>query len=326
MSDQAATRATPDPDVSVVVITRDRWPLLQRTLRALEALPTRPHVLVVDNGSGDGTSAEVRRCHPGVELIRLVANAGPAGRNLGVRAATTPFVAFADDDSWWEPEALPRAVSLLAANPRLGLLAGSVLVGPGRTLDPTCEDMADSPLPREPDLPGTPVLGFLACAAVVRREAYLAVGGFGCEYGVGGEEGPLAIELAATGWGVSYVPEVTAVHHPAPARNRAARRRVEERNRLLLAWQRRRLLAAARITAGAVRRGTGDPAARRALADAGRQILPVIRNRRPLPLDVERRVVAVDERRHRRRIGIGNDTIASWTRRRCSGGPGSGRD
>jgi hypothetical protein len=35
-----------------------------------------------------------------------------------------------------------------------------------------------SPLPRQPDLPGPPVLGFVACGAVVRRSAYLAVGGF----------------------------------------------------------------------------------------------------------------------------------------------------
>ncbi len=65
--------------------------------------------------------------------------------------------------------------------------------------------MEHSPLPVEPDLPGPPVLGFLACAAIVRRKAYLEVGGFDPRMMIGGEEELLAADLASAGWGLAYV-------------------------------------------------------------------------------------------------------------------------
>jgi len=88
------------PRVSVVVVTRDRRAGLLATLERLVALPERPPVIVVDNGSSDGTPAAVRGRFPGVEVITLGYNAGSAGRTAGVRCARTPYVAFSDDDSW----------------------------------------------------------------------------------------------------------------------------------------------------------------------------------------------------------------------------------
>ncbi|MYR62383.1 glycosyltransferase family 2 protein, partial [Streptomyces sp. SID625] len=98
--------------------------------------------------------------------------------------------------------------------------------------------LADSPLGRATDLPGTQVLGFLACAAVTRRTAYLDAGGFHPLLFFGGEETLLAYDLAARGWGVTHCPEVVAHHHPAsgPRTGRAA---LVRRNELLTAWLRR---------------------------------------------------------------------------------------
>jgi hypothetical protein len=62
-------------------------------------------VIVIGNGSVDGTAAAVRERHPGVDLIELGANRGAAARNVGMARAGTPYVAFADDDSWWAPGA-----------------------------------------------------------------------------------------------------------------------------------------------------------------------------------------------------------------------------
>ena len=64
-------------------------------------------VIVIGNGSVDGTEAAVRERHPGVDLIELGANRGAAARNVGVARAGTPYVAFADDE-WWAPGALAR--------------------------------------------------------------------------------------------------------------------------------------------------------------------------------------------------------------------------
>src|SRR3954469_13568655 len=130
------------PRVSIVVITRNRATELLRTVTRLEALPGRPPVIIVDNGSADrppvslvdkgstdGTASIVSARHPSVRLIRLGRNRGAAGRNVGVAAAATELVAFSDDDSWWAEDAVALATDLFDAHPRLGLAAGRVLVG-----------------------------------------------------------------------------------------------------------------------------------------------------------------------------------------------------
>jgi GT2 family glycosyltransferase len=219
--------------------TRNRAACLRFALAQLLALPEGPHVTVVDNGSTDGTAAMVRGEFPAVTVAPLPDNRGAAARNVGVERVTAPYVAFADDDSWYAPGALTTAADLFDRHPRLGLIAARVLVGPEETLDPTCAVMAASPLAAD-DLPGSAVLGFLACGAAVRRSAFLAAGGFPERFGVGGEEELLAIDLAAAGWGLAYVPSVVAHHHPPPRPASADRRRVQARNALWSAWLRRR--------------------------------------------------------------------------------------
>ena len=66
--------------------------------------------------------------------------------------------------------------------------------------------MAAAPLGRDPDLPGPSILGFLACAVVVRRSAFLDVGGFDDVVFFGGEEERVALDLAAAGWGLATCP------------------------------------------------------------------------------------------------------------------------
>jgi GT2 family glycosyltransferase len=266
--------------VTTVVVTRDRWPDLRRSL---------PHhtgpVVLVDNASEDGTARLVRDGFPRVEVIELPENRGAAGRNAGVGAARTPYVAFADDDSWWAPGALDRAARLLAAHPRLALVAGRVLVGDDEELDPTCRAMAASPLPREPDLPGPSILGFIACGAVVRRDAYLEAGGFDDVVFFPGEEERLALDLAARGWGLAYVDGLVVHHHPSPARDRGARRALVARNRVLTAVMRRPWSVVARLVVALARDGSAGV---RGVAQAVPRLPGALRARRPLPARVER--------------------------------------
>jgi GT2 family glycosyltransferase len=278
--------------VTVVVVTRNRRAELLHTLERLTRLPERPAVVVVDNGSRDGTPRAVAEAFPGVTLLALGGNAGPAARTLGVRRAGTDAVAFSDDDSWWAPGALARAADVLAGHPSVGLIAGRVLVGPDERLDPTSAAMACSPLPRRPGLPGVPVLGFVACAAVVRRRAYLEAGGFSAA-GVGGEERLLAWDLASAGWQLVYLDDVMAHHHPSATRDGKARARSVVANELRTAWLRRPLPRALRHTLRAARLAR-DAAARRGLADLARDAREIARERRPVPPPVERQIRALE--------------------------------
>jgi N-acetylglucosaminyl-diphospho-decaprenol L-rhamnosyltransferase len=224
------------PRTGVVIVTRDRWATLRRTLAELRGLREGAAVVVVDNGSATPPPAGLCRQ---VGLVRVKRDIGAAARNLGVKMLSTPYVAFSDDDSWWAPDALGLAADLLDLHPRLGLIAARIFVGEDRRMDQTCSRMANSPLPPAPDDVGRPVLGFVACGAIVRRSAFLAHGGFDRRYGFGGEEELLALDLADAGWWLRYVPEIVAHHHPSPAHDRRGRARCQLRNALWSAWLRR---------------------------------------------------------------------------------------
>jgi len=281
--------------ISVVMITRNRRFEALAAVERLLSLPEAPPVIVVDNGSTDGTLADLyRRYGDRVTLVPLARNAGAAGRNVGVEAAETPYVAFADDDSGWTPGSLEVAARILDRHPRLAVLAARVLVGARAAVDPMCDEMAASPLPACADLPGPSVLGFIACGAVVRRDAFLQVGGFDERYGVGGEEGPLAIELADRGWGLAYVEQVTARHWPSPIRDITARRRVVVRNQLWLAWSRRHWTTAVRTTSHSVRLAASDRAARAGVWEAAQDALAVLRHRRGVGRQLEDQLRLVD--------------------------------
>ncbi|HIV72006.1 MAG TPA: glycosyltransferase [Candidatus Aquabacterium excrementipullorum] len=229
--------APKDERVSVVVLTFNRPTELRHTLGQLSALPERPPIVVVDNGSqGPGTNG-VLKDFPDVQAVRCHANLGAAGRNAGVAQVRTPYVAFCDDDTWWSPGALKHAADVLDSHPQLGALSARVLVGPQNRDDPTCERMARSPLAAH-GLPGPALIAFMAGAVVMRAESFRAAGGYEPRLFLGAEEALLALDMAARGWRMAYVPTVTTHHHPSPARNNARRLVATSRNRIWIAWMR----------------------------------------------------------------------------------------
>ncbi|MCW2574415.1 MAG: hypothetical protein JWR66_445 [Modestobacter sp.] len=269
----------PRPAVTCVVASRNRRADLLASLPRHEA-----PVVLVDNASTDGTVEAVRAAHPAVTVVPLDRNAGAVARTLGAARAGTPFVAFTDDDSWWAPGDLARAVEVMRAHPRLGLLAARILVGTEEELDPVCTEMAASPLGTEPDLPGPSLLGFVACAAMVRTEAFTAVGGFDPVVRFPGEEERVALDLAAAGWGLAYVDDVTVHHHPSTHREAAtARQSGIWRSRLLTALMRYPLPDVAGQLRRAVRAGRPGW---RGLAGALPRVPAALRSRRVLPRDV----------------------------------------
>lgn len=280
--------------VTVAIITRNRRAELARTLDRLAALPERPPVIVVDNASTDGTPEEVARDHPGVVLIRARGNLGAVGRNVAVRWADTPYVAFCDDDTWWDPGALPAACAVLAEFPEVATVTGRLLVEPGGREDPICEELRRSPVRGGEGLPGPLLLGILAGATVVRAGAFRAVGGFSPRLWFGGEEELLALDLAARGWRLLYADDVVVHHEASARRSRGARLRAGLRNTLWCAWLRRpagRALAhSARVLAQARPRRDAVLAA----AAAVRGLPWVLRERRVLPPEVERDLRAVE--------------------------------
>jgi GT2 family glycosyltransferase len=280
--------------ITVVMITRNRGRHIHTALEHLIALPERPHIIVVDNGSSDDTLNIARTFHPSVEVVPLGKNMGGAGRNVGVALASTPYVAFSDDDSWWAAGALNLACNLFESDPRLGLVEARILVGPHQQIDPVCQVMAESPL--APDgkdgirLSGIPITSFIACGAIVRRAAFRQIGGFHPRFGVGGEEEVLALDLLRKGWRLIYAEELTAYHYPSPIRNLARRQRHQVRNALWTAWLRRPASSAVASTWRIVSTSLRDDSRRVGLFDALLGLPWILTARHPIPASIDRQV------------------------------------
>ncbi len=92
------------PSFSVVIPTFNRLKLLRETLSSVLAQEEEtPEIIVVDDGSTDGTLDYLRTEHPGILTIAQ-RNAGPgAARNRGIERAGGDFVAFLDSDDLWFP-------------------------------------------------------------------------------------------------------------------------------------------------------------------------------------------------------------------------------
>lgn len=116
------------PKVSVIIpaYNNERYigesvqSVLDQTFKDLE-------VIVVDDGSIDGTAATVRgMTDPRIRLISKPNGGQASARNLGVRHATGSLIAFNDSDDVWTPRKLELQVPYLEANPALGCVYGMI--------------------------------------------------------------------------------------------------------------------------------------------------------------------------------------------------------
>lgn len=286
---------TADGRTTVVVITHNRRPELLRTLRALTELPERPPVVVTDNASTDGTAEAVAQHFPGVRLLRPGRNLGATGRNLAVEQVSTPYVAFCDDDTWWEAGSLRRAADHLDRHPRLGAVTARIVTEPSGEEDPVVAELRDSPLTGPAWLPGPALGSFLAAATVLRTEAFREAGGFHPGLWLGGEEELLATDLMRRGWWLSYAGELT-IHHAASAvRDSTERRVLGIRNTLWFTWLRRPAVPALRRTGYLLRTVPRDRASLRAVLRALEGLPWVLEQRRPVPPVIERRLAALEK-------------------------------
>jgi GT2 family glycosyltransferase len=235
------------PRVTVVVVTWQGAGFLGACLDSLAAQTVAHEVLVVDNASTDGT-ADVLGRRADVRVLRTSENLGFAGgAQLGLESAETEYVAFLNDDAVAEPtwlEALVAAADAsqdAAAITSLLLLAGTDpprVNNAGVVLLPTLygTDRAFGRPASEVDQPAE-VFGFSGGAALVRRDAALAVGGFPARFFLYYEDTDLSWRLRLAGWSIRYEPTAVVHHRHAASSDPTSRGFAfhNERNRLLMA-------------------------------------------------------------------------------------------
>jgi N-acetylglucosaminyl-diphospho-decaprenol L-rhamnosyltransferase len=193
---------------------------LARALESLRAQTTEAEVIVVDNGSTDGSDRLVAERFPEVRLLRLGANLGfGTALNRAVDAHPgDPIILFNND-----AEAEPRFVEALLDEFGAGVdsVAGVLVQERDPRLIDSAGVVADRTLMGFDHLHGEPVaaaaaapdpLGPTGGAALYRRDAFLAVGGFDERMFLYYEDLDLALRLAAGGGSCRLAAEARALH------------------------------------------------------------------------------------------------------------------
>jgi len=129
-----------EPEVSVVIPTRNRWPMLSAHAlpSALAQEDVDIEVVVVDDASDDDTASRVAAIDdPRVRLVRNEVKRRPsASRNVGAETARGAWLAFLDDDDLWSPRKLRAQLDTARATEAAWVYARCIVVdGRGRPLD-----------------------------------------------------------------------------------------------------------------------------------------------------------------------------------------------
>jgi GT2 family glycosyltransferase len=249
--DRRRVEAVARPVVSVLMVTYGARSWVERALRALvDHTPPVYELIIVDNGSTDGTRGYLRDAVEGALVIESPQNLGfGMGNNLAAMHARGEFLCLLNSDAlvpanWLEP-LLERF-----ADPRVGAVvplyvfpdgtlqeAGSVVEADGRVIALGVRGDSDDPSWR---FARTITYGSAACM-LVRRSVFQALGGFDPAYGTAYyEDVDLAFRLATMGLRVVLEPAVRVVHAQgasSPTLAEAAARRDANQSRFHTRWE-----------------------------------------------------------------------------------------
>jgi N-acetylglucosaminyl-diphospho-decaprenol L-rhamnosyltransferase len=216
----------PVSELSIVVVSYNTSQYLETCLRSV--VDRGYELIVVDNGSPDGSAELVRESFPQAALLALSENLGfGAGANRGIEASSGRFVLVLNPDAWPRDEAsIPTLLAYAEARadvgvvgPRLVDLQGREqisLVGlptrwwtGARAISARRPGRLDRALLRRPRPRGAFVVG---AALLLRREALEQVGGFDPDFFMFGEEVDLCRRMQRAGWRIDVCAEATFVH------------------------------------------------------------------------------------------------------------------
>lgn len=212
------------PSVSVVVLNFNGRRFLDRCLQSALALDypaDRLQIVLVDNGSLDGSVEHVRRRYPSVEVLALDANYGFAeGNNRGARGARNEWVAFLNNDMWFRPSWLRDLFSPLQSQPDLACITSKILSWDGSAIDFVGGGVnveghgfqIDHGLRASAHDQPRRVLAPCGGAMAIRRQLFLDLGGFDSDYFCFFEDTDLGWRLNLLGHDVWYTPTAAVFH------------------------------------------------------------------------------------------------------------------
>lgn len=241
---------------TILINSKDRKEELAVALESAQSQRGEIELLVVDDGSSDGTSDYIRERFPAARVLRLdTAHGVIQSRNYGVRNASAPIVVIVDDDCvFTDPGVVERIVAEFDDSPRIGAVASPYV------------DVRVAPDLVKQRAPGDGVwvsCDFRGCAHALRRDVFLDIGGYESTFIRQGEETLYVRRMLDRGF-VVRLGGAPLIHHlESPKRNLAKINYYAYRNTVLTGWLATPLaalpahwaLTASRAVAHGVRRG-----------------------------------------------------------------------
>jgi GT2 family glycosyltransferase len=223
-------------DVSVLIVNWNTRELLAACLESVRRQEgARVEVIVVDNGSADGSAEMVRTRFPAVTLLPQASNLGFArGTNAAARAARGRYLLLLNSDTELRPGALARAVAHADARPAVGAL-GLGLENPDGSRQPSCAAFPTVGkelfyslglhvlLPRRvapryrlekaPPARAATVDWVTGAALLIRRDAWEAVGALDEQIFMYAEDLDWCLRATRDGFAIAYEPAARVLHH-----------------------------------------------------------------------------------------------------------------
>lgn len=235
------------PLASIVIVSYNGWPDLERCLTALARDPfcagASCEILLLDNGSSDGSADLAATAFPHVRVLTSPTNLGfGAGNNLAAGHARGEYLAFLNPDTVVETGWLQALIAALQNTPGAGLATSKILLREDPAHINTCGGdlhLTGLHLCRGMGLDSNELAEMEAVGAVsgaafaLRRDLFLALGGFDGDFFMYVEDSDLSWRARLAGYTCLYVPD-SVVHHRYSLRFGPLKTYYQERNRYLM--------------------------------------------------------------------------------------------
>jgi GT2 family glycosyltransferase len=225
-------------DTSICMVSLNCWTVLKPCLESLR--DSRPgvsyEVIIVDNGSTDGTPEHVERSFPDVQMIRNGYNAGfTKATNQAIVKSSGRYILWLNTDTILKPGSLDKLHQFMEQRPQVGI-AGPKVLNPDGTFQPQCKRGLPTPLaslsymlglhkiwPNNPRL-GQYLLTHLpvdqaskvdavsGCCLMARRAVWEQIGPLDEQIFAFGEDLDWCVRAKQAGWEVWYYPASAIVH------------------------------------------------------------------------------------------------------------------
>jgi GT2 family glycosyltransferase len=246
------TRPTSTPDITIVLVCWNNRAYLGPCLDSIDDARTRHsfEIVVVDNGSTDGSQALLRDRFPEVRVIQNDTNVGLGqASNQGIQQTNSRYVLLLNNDTLVKPGAFDALADFLDSHAKAGAVGGRVLNEDG-TVQSCYNDfptLAEEFLiatrigerirlgyPAHVDVDEPRRVGWISSACVMLRRAALdEVGMLDESYFIYGDEADLQYRLFKAGWATYYIPTTTIVHFGGRSMNRWSRRKMVNRGKIM---------------------------------------------------------------------------------------------